>query len=104
MDGMAETASTQAVRRSLEVLAGRFRALARLRAGGTEAVVWPDVISGRPRCSRPGDPAPRAGRYRQLNVFGSPTGEVVEAAQGDRLPLAPRSFTWELVQATEEWQ
>lgn len=45
----------------------------------------------------PGVPAPVAGTYEQLNVFGSRTGERFTAAAGDTLPAAPRGFTWILV-------
>ena len=43
---------------------------------------------------RPGDAAPATGHYEELNVFGTPTGAVVHVREGDRLPGAPRSFTW----------
>jgi hypothetical protein len=42
----------------------------------------------------PGDLAPKDGHYEELNVFGSPTGRVVPADEGDVLPQAPRGFTW----------
>jgi len=40
------------------------------------------------------DRAPATAYYEELNVFGSPTGAVVHVREGDRLPGAPRSFTW----------
>jgi len=43
---------------------------------------------------QPGDRAPNSGGYQELNVFGSPTGRVVLVAEGDKLPRAPRGFTW----------
>jgi hypothetical protein len=43
---------------------------------------------------QPGDRAPATANYEELNVFGSPTGAVVHVRKGDRLPGAPRSFTW----------
>jgi hypothetical protein len=43
---------------------------------------------------QPGDRAPATAHYEELNVFGSPTGAVVHVREGDRLPGAPRSFTW----------
>jgi hypothetical protein len=43
---------------------------------------------------RPGEPAKSAGHYEELNVFGSPTGRVVFVDVEDRLPSAPRGFTW----------
>ena len=29
-------------------------------------------------------------------MFGSPTGRIVRAERGERLPLAPRGFGWRL--------
>jgi hypothetical protein len=46
---------------------------------------------------RPGDPAPETGHYEELNVFGSPTGRVHHATDGESLPPSPRGFTWRLV-------
>jgi hypothetical protein len=43
---------------------------------------------------QPGDRAPATSHYEELNIFGSPTGTVVHVHEGDRLPGAPRSFTW----------
>jgi hypothetical protein len=43
---------------------------------------------------RPGAPAPRTGHYEELNVFGTPTGKVVHAEEGSKLPAAPRGFSW----------
>jgi hypothetical protein len=43
---------------------------------------------------QPGDRAPATAHYEELNVFGSPTGAVVHVREGDRLPAAPRNFTW----------
>jgi len=43
---------------------------------------------------RPGAPAPSTGHYEELNVFGSPTGKVVRAEEGSKLPAAPRGFSW----------
>ncbi len=43
---------------------------------------------------KPGDPAPASGRYEELNVFGTPTGRVHHAREGEPLPGAPRSFSW----------
>ena len=47
-----------------------------------------------PSAYQPGKPAPRAGQYEELNVFGSPTGRMALMAEGDQLPPAPRGFTW----------
>ena len=43
---------------------------------------------------QPEEAARAAGRYEQLNVFGTPTGVVVYVADGERLPGAPRGHTW----------
>ncbi len=43
---------------------------------------------------RPGEKAPTAGRYEELNVFGSRTGKTFLATEGAELPRAPRGFTW----------
>jgi hypothetical protein len=45
----------------------------------------------------PTDHASASGRYELLNVFGTPTGEAVSVSEGERLPAAPRSYTWRLV-------
>jgi hypothetical protein len=37
---------------------------------------------------------PATGHYEELNVFGSPTGRVEQVPEGERLPSAPRGFTW----------
>jgi hypothetical protein len=47
-----------------------------------------------PHEHRPGEPAIRAGRYEELNVFGSPTGKVTHVVEGEALPAAPLGFTW----------
>lgn len=47
---------------------------------------------------RPGEPAPETGHYAEHNVFGTPTGAVKHVVEGDRLPGAPRGFTWRLVE------
>jgi hypothetical protein len=46
---------------------------------------------------QPGAHAPVAGHYEELDVFGSPTGRVEHVREGDRLPHAPRGFTWRRV-------
>lgn len=48
----------------------------------------------------PGTPAPRAGSYEQLNVFGRSVGPTVSVAAGEPLPSAPRGFTWRWVDET----
>jgi len=35
--------------------------------------------------------------YEELNVFGTPTGKVHHAQEGDQLPRAPRGFKWRRV-------
>ncbi len=48
------------------------------------------------RCDdyRPGEKAPTAGRYEELNVFGRRTGRTFLATEDAELPQAPRGFTW----------
>ena len=55
-----------------------------------------DAVQGRPEFV-PGDPAPCAGQYRLLNIFGAPTGQQVSVTTGQTLPPAPYLFRWELV-------
>ena len=49
-------------------------------------------------------PAPATAHYEELNVFGSPTGAVVHVREGDRLPGAPRGFTWRRTQTARPTQ
>lgn len=42
----------------------------------------------------PGEPAPTAGTYELVNIFGSPTGVRVEVAHGQALPAAPNGHSW----------
>jgi hypothetical protein len=51
---------------------------------------------------QPGDRAPATAHYEELNVFGTPTGAVVHVRAGDRLPSAPRSFTWRRIFGSPE--
>jgi hypothetical protein len=44
----------------------------------------------------PGDPAPKSGLYRLLNIFGNVTHISVHAQQGQPLPGAPRGYGWRL--------
>jgi hypothetical protein len=44
----------------------------------------------------PGDPAPVAGVYQQLNVFGTGTQTIVRVGRGEILPDAPIGFAWQL--------
>lgn len=43
--------------------------------------------------------APEGGVYELRNVLGSATGQRTIMARGDRLPAAPRGFTWHLLEA-----
>jgi hypothetical protein len=47
-----------------------------------------------PHEHQPGEPASRAGRYAELNVFGTPTGKVAYVGEGEELPSSPRGFSW----------
>jgi len=49
----------------------------------------------------PMDGAPALGQYELLNIFGTATGEAVSASEGERLPAAPRGYSWRLVAADE---
>jgi hypothetical protein len=46
----------------------------------------------------PGEAAPAAGVYEQLNIFGRPTGIRVAVAHKHSLPGAPHGHTWTLVE------
>lgn len=53
--------------------------------------------SGKPATSADymgGAPAPAAGTYEQLNVFGRATGHRVTAEKDQALPPLPRGFSW----------
>ena len=43
-------------------------------------------------------PAPAAGTYETVNMFGRRTGHRIAAAAGDTLPVLPRGFTWMLLE------
>ena len=43
---------------------------------------------------KPNEKAPISGIYELLNIFGSPHGKTAFVCQGERLPLAPRDYTW----------
>ena len=49
----------------------------------------------------PGETAPVAGTYEQLNIFGRPTGVRVSVAHGHALAAAPVGHNWSL--AEEDW-
>ena len=42
----------------------------------------------------PNHPAPEAGDYEELNIFGTPTGKVATVAEGEPVPAAPLGYTW----------
>jgi hypothetical protein len=44
----------------------------------------------------PGDAAPAAGIYEQLNIFGRPTGIRINVEHGHPLPSAPLVHSWTL--------
>jgi hypothetical protein len=46
----------------------------------------------------PTDRALASGRYELLNVFGTPTGEIVRVREGDRLPASAIGYKWRLVE------
>ncbi|MGC1409457.1 MAG: hypothetical protein WA864_10990 [Acetobacteraceae bacterium] len=47
-----------------------------------------------PNAYQPGESAPSSGRYQEVNIFGAPTGTLVLMTEGEKLPPAPRGFTW----------
>ena len=49
----------------------------------------------------PMDGAPALGQYELLNIFGTATGEAVSASEGERLPAAPRGYSWRQVAVDE---
>jgi hypothetical protein len=49
----------------------------------------------------PGDAAPAAGVYEQLNIMGSPTGIRVNLAHGHPMPSAPLGHYWTLAEDCE---
>ena len=53
------------------------------------------IIAQRPEHA-PGEAAPAAGTYEQLNIFGRPTGIRVNVAHGHPLPSAPLGHNWTL--------
>jgi hypothetical protein len=52
---------------------------------------------GMPVIHHPGEAASMPGIYRQLNIFGSPTGMTVHVGEGEPLPAAPGGFTWQFM-------
>ena len=51
-------------------------------------------IMSQRREHRPGEPAPAAGTYEQVNIFGRPTGIRVDMDHGHPLPAAPIGHSW----------
>jgi hypothetical protein len=49
----------------------------------------------------PGDPAPSAGGYERINIFGHPNGIRVDIAQGHPLPAAPIGHFWRQVDGAD---
>ena len=50
----------------------------------------------------PGDPAPKSGIYRMLNVFGAPTRTFSYIDRGVALPRVSCGFSWRLEDETDE--
>jgi hypothetical protein len=50
----------------------------------------------------PIDDAPAAGIYKQLNIFGSPTGIRINVRQGQQLLPAPEGHSWMLIGDDED--
>jgi hypothetical protein len=51
---------------------------------------------------QPGAVAPTTGRYRLLNVLGSPTPHTAHVRRGETLPDAARGQGWRLDSETED--
>ena len=58
---------------------------------------WRENLAQRPEHA-PGETAPAAGTYEQLNIFGRPTGIRVNVAHGHPLPSAPVGHNWTLAE------
>ena len=50
----------------------------------------------------PGDLAPAAGTYEQLNIFGRPNGIRVDVSYGQPFPRAPVGHLWRSVEVDGE--
>jgi hypothetical protein len=70
---------------------------ATLRFGCRLGLCWRKDLAQRPEHA-PGEPAPVAGTYEQLNMFGRPTGIRVNMTHGHPLPPAPLGHNWTLVE------
>jgi len=49
----------------------------------------------------PGEPAPAAGLYEQINIFGQPNGIRVTMGHGQPFPRAPIGHFWRTVEETD---
>jgi hypothetical protein len=81
----ADAVTTTHTKEALLRLAARYRTAAS-----------PPAARDAPVTQHPGEMARMGGLYKQLNIFGTPTGATVRAKQGEPLPAAPRGFTWRL--------
>jgi hypothetical protein len=52
---------------------------------------------------KPEEIAPTAGVYAELNVFGTPTGNMVDVCEGEPMPRAPVGFSWRPEMHTPKW-
>jgi hypothetical protein len=50
----------------------------------------------------PGEPAPAAGTYEQLNIFGQPSGIRVDVSHGHPFPSVPVGHSWRSVEVDGE--
>jgi hypothetical protein len=50
----------------------------------------------------PGDPAPSAGTYEQINIFGRPNRVCVDMNHGHPFLQAPVGHTWRQVEGDSE--
>ena len=94
-----DAASNDYWRLCLRMFSGNFcpdcsasaRAAVRLQTGDERS-------SGvEPMEHEPGASAPLSGVYREVNIFGTPTGRRVQVQEGEPLPSAPVGFSWVLV-------
>jgi hypothetical protein len=62
-----------------------------------DTTCWREDLAQRPEHA-PGEAAPAAGTYEQLNIFGRPTGIRVNVVHGHPLPPAPLGHNWTLAE------
>jgi hypothetical protein len=72
----------------------------RRRRGSLVPFAGESLVPRRSGCDPTGD-APALGRYQLLNIFGAATDAVASARKGERLPAAPRGYSWRLVAINE---